>query len=219
MARTLSTAIAAAAASGRAMLVHALYLSLGGVDYFYAERAITFESQAYQVGLRWSEDLTLRRSLAADTVQVEVENVSLGLAQILRQQYVMGDYGELRRLWLGAGSQIVFAGRVGAVEVDRNSARLTLRSHIDPQAQLPIRTPGAKCPWRFKGTACGYVGVGDECDKTTDACIAYSNIHRFGGFPTLTRELAETVAPAPVAEPIAPERDFLSDYYGEEATW
>lgn len=219
MPRTLTTAIAALAASGRAMLVHALHLSLGGVDYYFAERAITFESQAYALGLRWREGLTQRRSLAADGVTVDVENVSTVMAQTLRQQYMMGDFAELRRLWLGAGMQVIFAGRIAGVEVDRDMARLTLRSRVDPRAQLPVRTPGHRCPWRFKGPACGYVGAGDECAKTTAACIAYSNIHRFGGFPTLTRELEATVPPAPDPAPIAPERDFLGGYYGEEAMW
>lgn len=39
------------------------------------------------------------------------------------------------------------------------------------------------CRFIFKGTLCGYAGVGATCDKTLTTCRSYSNSDRFGGFP------------------------------------
>lgn len=43
-----------------------------------------------------------------------------------------------------------------------------------------------RCPWRYKGTECGYTGSMPSCDFTltgANGCGAHDNELRFGGFP------------------------------------
>lgn len=52
--------------------------------------------------------------------------------------------------------------------------------------KIPMRLQTRNyCPFLFKGTECGYSGAGDSCGKTISACRAYSNVERFGGFPSI----------------------------------
>lgn len=57
-----------------------------------------------------------------------------------------------------------------------------LAQHVFPLERfLPDR-----CPFTFKGSACGYTGAETTCDKaygTSTGCLGRSNQARYGGFP------------------------------------
>ena len=45
-----------------------------------------------------------------------------------------------------------------------------------------------RCPWKYKGSRCGYTGSMPTCDFSlygSNGCIAHGNVQHFGGFPAL----------------------------------
>ena len=216
MARTVSSGVQALAGSRRAVVAHLLGFTVSSVDYFFADRTVTYGGNDYLPKLQLGEGPRLRRGLAVDTCTVGIENVSTEFAQIIRQHFLEGTPATLTRLYIGAGTLVLFAGRIATVEVDGRLARLTLRSRLDARGvDIPVRAHSALCPWTFKSPACGYVGVLETCAKTYADCTARARLISFGGFPTLTAELADTVDAPPATPQVADGQDFLSSFYEE----
>lgn len=216
MARTISAGVQALADSRRAVVAHLLDFTVSSVDYSFADRAVTYGGNVYLPKLQMGEGPRLRRGLAVDTCTVGLENVSTQFAQIIRQHFLEGTPATLRRLYIGAGAVVLFAGRIATAEVDQQSARLTLRSRLDARGtDVPVRSYAALCAWPFKGPACGYVGAGESCNKTRPACAGYGRLISFSGFPTLTQELSQTVDAPPATPSVSESQDFLSGFYEE----
>jgi len=55
--------------------------------------------------------------------------------------------------------------------------------------QSPNTTYDVSCQWVFKDSRCQYSGNESTCDKTLTACQARNNSNRFGGYPSIPREL------------------------------
>jgi hypothetical protein len=54
--------------------------------------------------------------------------------------------------------------------------------------QSPNSTYDVNCYYIFKDSRCQYAGAGSSCDKTLSACQGYSNVIRFGGYPSIPKE-------------------------------
>jgi len=83
---------------------------------------------------------------------------------------------------------------IDSCTLTENTAQFTLTTKFEIQkVTLPFRTYRRdQCQWTFGGTECNPAGVnatvaaGTSCRKTIASCdITYSNISRFGGFPSI----------------------------------
>ena len=72
-----------------------------------------------------------------------------------------------------------------APSVDTKWVTFTLGASNPFMRRFPAnRTLKNNCRYReFKGSRCGYIGVGTTCNRTLVQCRLYSNSARFGGFP------------------------------------
>lgn len=80
----------------------------------------------------------------------------------------------------------LLVGIVTGYRLDETGLEIDLVTRANRASTLSNRRVGSKCPWTFKGTECGYVGVETVCNKLysdTGGCSGRSNQHRFGGFP------------------------------------
>ena len=180
---------------------------------------LRFGGNDYTPKLTFDDTITHHRSLALDTATVAVENASLYFTDLLKTVTLEGATATLRRFYAEADEAVtIFQGKVSACRIERRRADISLMSGLDPTAQkVPERFYSSLCDWKFKSTECGYTGSAfTVCNKTFADCTARAQTHRFNGFIHLTRDLAEQVPPAPVAEPVSPGGQFgdeMRPYY------
>ena len=69
--------------------------------------------------------------------------------------------------------------------VDTKWVTFTLGASNPFMRRFPVsRILKNNCRYRvFKGSRCGYIGVGTTCNRTLVQCRLYNNSSRFGGFP------------------------------------
>lgn len=94
---------------------------------------------------------------------------------------------------LTEGYAIPFDGIVVGFRQDENVLELDCVTRVNRAPTLSNRRVSVKCPWEFKSTECGYVGVETVCNKLYDdagGCSGRSNQFRFGGFPSRPVEAA-----------------------------
>lgn len=63
------------------------------------------------------------------------------------------------------------------------------RDLIDFEQAAPIFTYDPNCQWIFKDFRCRYAGAETACDHTMPRCKALGNITRFGGHPSVPRQM------------------------------
>lgn len=82
--------------------------------------------------------------------------------------------------------RLLLAGRLTSWQVTAENV-VVRTAPIVPLAgiTIPRRIYSTTCSFAFKGAACGYAGVGTDCDRSIAACTAFGNQTRFGGFQTL----------------------------------
>lgn len=82
---------------------------------------------------------------------------------------------------------------VTSAESDSESYKVQL--NLGSENPLAMRFPNRlqfrnRCPWKYRGTECGYSGGLASCDYTLDGangCNAHANTVNFGGFPGIRR--------------------------------
>ena len=164
----------------------------GVTKYRYATQETGFRLVApnvYTSRLRRVSNLTLTLNGGFGRVSLGISNSDLALTALLGANG--GDY------FIGATVQVykildetvyiaALQGIVTGYRLDETGLELDVVTKTNRTPTLSNRRVGSKCPWVFKGTECGYVGVETVCNKLySDAggCSGRSNQHRFGGFP------------------------------------
>jgi hypothetical protein len=206
--RTLSDAIQTLIGQGTQRVCHLLTFSVGATTYRYAQDRITHVGNLYEPHLVLDSGPKYSEQLQLNPVTVKLQNITLEAATLLKDQgaAIQGQEATLERLFLQAGETVVlFKGRISEVEVDEQSATLTLKGDLDPTAaQVPARKYSALCVWDFKDSNCGYTDGADPndpdtgepfvtCSKDLESCKARGRAQRFPGFLTITRELTEAI--------------------------
>jgi hypothetical protein len=64
-----------------------------------------------------------------------------------------------------------------------------IRTLGDYQAESPNMTYDVNCQFRLGDTRCRYSGTETFCDGTLSNCVALGNTLRFGGHPSIPREM------------------------------
>ncbi len=84
---------------------------------------------------------------------------------------------------LGSVSFPLFSGLIGTWTLSEDTIQITVNSSLDQWSQRTLTIHPPSCRWKvFKGTECGYAGVGTSCDRSYTQCNDYSNTANFGGF-------------------------------------
>lgn len=208
MARTLSSAIQTLIAQDTSSVAHLLRFTVGATTYRFAEDQIEFQGNTYLPRLILPAAARYSHKLRMEPVTVELENITLETAAVLKAEKsaMQGMEATLQRLFLKANEAVIlFIGQVGRMEIDERRATLTLVGDLDPTAsQVPKRKYSSLCVWDFKDANCGYVnGVDPDdpatgqpftiCPKDFASCVARSREERFPGFIHVTRDLTEAV--------------------------
>ena len=226
MARILSSAIQNLMASGVSRVCHLLSFTVGETTYRFAEDQVQFQGQSWLPRLTLRSPLRYTQKLTVEPVLVELENITLETAAILKREQsdLEGVEATLQRLFLQANEAVILlVGRIGQVEVDERRAVLTLVGDLDPTAtQVPQRKYSSLCVWDFKDSNCGYVdGVDPDdpntgqpfvsCPKDFASCQARGRQHRFPGFLHISRDLTQSIeGQLPDAQE---SQRTLSDFY------
>ncbi len=142
MPRTLSATLAAVAAANRAPTVLLLDVDIAGSMFYWAERSTIFGGNTYEPRLAFDGGVRLLRSLQLDSADVQVENVSLAVTELLKTEFIPGAAATLRRLYVSAGEAItIFDGIVADAAIEQQTARFRIVSRLDPTAfQVPERS-------------------------------------------------------------------------------
>lgn len=76
---------------------------------------------------------------------------------------------------------------IDSYTADEKDVVFTLSSKFDIlDISLPLRKyTRNSCPWKFKGTECGYAGSETSCSRLLSRCRTLGNQLRFGGFPSI----------------------------------
>ena len=84
----------------------------------------------------------------------------------------------------------VFEGVINGVRMTASQFEWELtRSVVDFDAESPNMTYDVSCQWKFRDFHCRYTGTLTKCDKTLARCIQMNNVLRFGGHPSVPREM------------------------------
>jgi phage-related protein len=208
MPRNLSSAIQNAIAQNRSSVCHLLSFAVGQASYWFAEDQVRFQGNLYQPWLSLDSPVKYTQKLQLDRVTVKLQNLSLDTAAILKAtgSDMQGAEARLQRLYLNANDAVtLFVGRIADIDVDEQSATITLAGDLDPTAsQVPTRKYSATCVWVFKDQECGYTDGVDPLDPATSApfatcpkdflsCGARGRQHRFPGFIHISRDLTLAV--------------------------
>jgi hypothetical protein len=59
----------------------------------------------------------------------------------------------------------------------------------DYESDAPYWTFDPNCQYKFKKDRCRYSGPATRCDKTINTCESFGNILRFGGHPSIPKEM------------------------------
>jgi hypothetical protein len=208
MARTLSSAVQAAIAATPSRVCHLLSFTAGATAYRFAEDRVVFQGNLYLPRLVLESPVTYTNELQLDPVRVRLQNITLETAAMLQaeQSSLQGVEGSLARLFLRANEAVtLFAGKISEVQIEEQTATLTLAGELDPTAApIPRRKYSALCVWDFKDANCGYADFEDPLDPATAlpyvtcpkdfmSCQARGRQHRFPGFIHISRELTQAV--------------------------
>lgn len=136
--------------------------------------------------------------MLGDTERGEVPRMNLKVSNISRavQSYVeQADGGTDAPVVIRLIHETQFSTAEYAIRLDYTVSNTSCTSswvtfELSASNQWNRRVPSTRCRknfcrWRFKGSDCGYVGVGTSCDKTLTQCKLYTNSDRYGGYPGL----------------------------------
>lgn len=86
---------------------------------------------------------------------------------------------------------IVFDGVIDGVRMSASQFEWILkRSLVDFSIESPNMTYDVNCRWLFKDFHCRYSGnLLTKCNKTITTCLSLGNILRYGGHPSVPREM------------------------------
>jgi hypothetical protein len=91
--------------------------------------------------------------------------------------------------WDAGGVQldpvVLFAGTIAYAKYALQAVEISAARSGSTSAGMVGRIISRLCTYRFQGARCGYSGAGTSCDHTMVACAAYSNINRYGGWPSM----------------------------------
>lgn len=92
---------------------------------------------------------------------------------------------------LEEGAVWQFEGRMSGPRMTVSEFKVkVIRDVVDFQAESPNATYDPMCQYRmFKDDRCRYVGPETDCDGTLSRCIDLGNVTRFGGHPSVPREM------------------------------
>jgi hypothetical protein len=208
MPRTLSTNLQTLLAQNRSSVCHLLSFAVGSTIYRFAEDQASFEGHVYKAGLILNSPIKASQTLLLNPVTIHLHNITLETAAMLQLEgaAAQGVEATLRRLYLAANEAVtLFVGRVAEIDIDQNTAAITLAGEIDPTAsQVPARKYSATCVWDFKDSNCGYTNGIDPADSSTGApftscpkdffsCVARGRQRRFPGFIHISRDLTLSI--------------------------
>lgn len=127
-----------------------------------------------------------------DSMTVTIGNVSRLIQGYLETLDLRGKKVTITTVWsnqLGdSDANIQDIYYIDSYSADQDETRFVLTTKFDVLGvQLPQRRfLRGHCPWKFKGTECGYAGGDSTCNKTKDDCKTNKdNYSRFGGFPSI----------------------------------
>lgn len=91
---------------------------------------------------------------------------------------------------LNSPADVVEHFRVVSASVDNYDVSWTLGAENPLSLGFPKRPQlRDRCPWRYEGLECAYVGALDSCDLTLqgdNGCAVHANTINFGGFPGIS---------------------------------
>ena len=143
--------------------------------------AINFELDATKYSSKGEiPSLQLRISNVTRLIQAYLEALDGAVGdqvriRVVNSEHLTEDYTELEMLY-----DILDSESTGLWATFTHGAPNPLRSRFPRNRYI-----AQHCNWIFKEAECTYVGAETICDRTLDACRAYNNSARFGGFPGL----------------------------------
>lgn len=209
MSRTLSANIQAEIAKPGSHTIHLFTFGpVNGTNYYFAEDRVFFQGNSYQPWLMVASPVKYTQKLQLDPVTVKLQNITLQTAAMLQLESsgMEGAEATLQRLYPACNEVVtLFAGRIAGIEIDQQSATITLAGDLDPTASLvPARHFSATCVWDFQDSRCGYTAGTDPNDPATSSpftacpkdflsCQARGRQHRFPGFIHISRDLTQYI--------------------------
>lgn len=126
--------------------------------------------------------VTLAVANVVQLIQEDIEALSGGVGSEVIVRVVLVESGPV----ITGDSELEMTFTILATQASAEWLTFTLGAPNPLRTRFPLhRYLSTHCNWEFKGDECGYVGAETSCDRTFDACQAYSNTARFGGFPGL----------------------------------
>jgi len=125
-------------------------------------------------------------SPSVDQMNVDIANASKAFSAILlgedvRNKVCIFGVGVIHDNHTIIGREDLFRGFLADYEIDEDTAHLTIVNELILWNKKAKRVAQTTCPWTFKGTECGYAGMGLWCDQTYDRCSDLGNQDYFGG--------------------------------------
>ena len=191
MSRGLSAA--AKAYSGPIFWLAAI-TSAEGTTYYYWDGpdTRTIGGHSYSPYLRIIGGFRHTRSLQVDAGEIELDNTDLTMESlVLNTATFDGAVCLISQYLFSIDTEVlIMRGRLSDQERRQEGIGYRVVADFEPAAQNGMpNLYSAMCRWRFKGAACGYAGEETECLKDWAACTAYSNTHRFSGYPTVSPDM------------------------------
>ena len=126
-----------------------------------------------------------------DAIEVTVSNVSREIQAYLELYEFRNKKVEITIVWANqlsdAAAFLKDTYYIDSIDATEQGVQFTLTSKFDVMVMtIPNRKYSRNyCSWKFKSAQCGYAGSGTSCNKTFQQCEVYSNILRYGGFPSI----------------------------------
>ena len=158
--------------------------------YAFHDENVVYDGATYTAIAGEVSDIS-QEAGSLEQIRVTLSNVTRAVQLLFENEELQDQQVTLRRVHTGSLSNtshhetleyviVEAVAQDGAVSVTLGVPYLT--QMVFPRERfLPDR-----CPFNFKGTACGYTGVETTCDKaygTSTGCLGRSNQAAYGGVP------------------------------------